>query len=365
MSTTLFDPITLRSLTIPNRIWMADMCQAGAASHGDHAGVPDDRHFAHLAARATGGTGLILSKATAVGPQYRTGPYDLGIWNDAQVEALRRITGFLKSQGTVPGIQLAAARTDVARGSWMDRKFPVGPGKRYGWAPGGAGAVPYGTGSTAVDELDTGEIGRIVAAFADAARRALDAGFQVAEIHGVHGHLVSQFLFPYGNHRTDGYGGDFAGRTRFALEVVEAVRAVWPQDLPVFFRMSSAEEPAETAGDDPESWTADDTVRLAKELQARGVDLMDAFADGSTPVAKRVRNQTDMPIAERVRNETGMPVATVGPLTSPARAQALVRSGGADAVLLGQELLRDPYWALHAASALGGKVNTPVRHHAA
>ncbi|MEU4096869.1 NADH:flavin oxidoreductase/NADH oxidase [Streptomyces sp. NPDC026673] len=353
MSTTLFEPITLRSLTVPNRIWMDAMCQAGAAPEGERAGVPDDWHFAHLAARATGGAGLILSKATAVSPENRLGPYDLGIWNDTQVEAFRRITAFLKSQGTVPGVQLAAGRGEPAGGGWVDRRFPVTPGKRYGWAPGGSGTVPFAAGSTAVEELGTEQIGRVVADFADAAGRALDAGFQVAEIHGVHGYLVNQFLSPHSNHRTDGYGGDFMGRTRFALEVVEAVRAVWPQDLPVFFRMSSADGPGESGGD-CEGWTADDTVRLAKELQARGVDLMDV-------PAPRHR----VPVAERVRDETGMPVAAVGPLTGPARAQALLRSGGADAVLLGQELLRDPYWPLHAASALGGRVNTPVLYHVA
>ncbi|MFE2538823.1 oxidoreductase [Actinacidiphila glaucinigra] len=351
MSTTLFEPVTLRSLTVPNRIWMADISHSGAAPDGDLAGVPDDGYFAHLAARATGGTGLILAKATAVGPENRLGAYDLGIWNDTQVEAFRRITGFLKSQGTVPGVQLAAGRMDPAEGGWVDRRFPVTPGKRYGWTPGGSGPVPFRTGSTAADELGTEQIGRVLADFADAARRALDAGFQVAGVHGVHGGLVNQFLFGHSNHRTDGYGGDFAGRTRFALEVVEAVRAVWPQDLPVFFRMSSADWPDESAGDDPEDWTPDDTVRLAKELQARGVDLMDVPAP---------RHRA--PVAERVRNETGMPVAAVGPLTQPAQAQALVRSGAADAVLLGQELLRDPYWPLHAATALGGRVNL-ARHH--
>ncbi|MEU0183477.1 NADH:flavin oxidoreductase/NADH oxidase [Streptomyces sp. NPDC006207] len=324
--------MTLRSLTVPNRIWMAATCQSTAPPDGEQAGVPNDGHFAHLAARATGGTGLILTEPTAVSPEGRTGPYDLGIWNDTQVEAFHRIATFLKSQGTVPGIQLAAGHRDATEGTWVDRRFPGSPGRQYGWAPAGPTAVPFGTGSTTPEQLSTEQIGRIVADFADAARRAQDAGFQVAEIHGVHGYLINQFLSPHTNRRTDGYGGEFAGRTRFALEVVDAVRAVWPQDLPVFFRTSDPDWPEEIT---------DDTLRLAKELQARGVDLMDVPTGG-----------------DLIRNQTGMPVAAVGPLTGPAQAQAIVRSGQADAVLLGQELRRDPYWALRAATSLGGKVRT-------
>ncbi|WUD71203.1 NADH:flavin oxidoreductase/NADH oxidase [Streptomyces sp. NBC_00510] len=367
MTTTLFEPFTLRSLTIPNRIWMAAMCQYSAAPDGEQAGVPNDWHFTHLAARATGGTGLIITEATAVSPEGRISPYDLGIWNDTQVEAFRRITAFLKSQGTVPGIQLAhAGRKASTERTWVDRGAPITPDTQHGWTPAGPSAVPFDTGSTTPEELSTEQIGRIVADFAAAARRALDAGFQVAEIHGAHGYLINQFLSPHSNRRTDGYGGDFAGRTRFALEVVDAVRAVWPADLPVFFRISATDWLSENADDDREGWTADDTVRLAKELQARGVDLMDVSTGGNAPNARIVAAPGyQVPFAERVRNETGMPVAAVGMITEPDQAQAIVGSGGADAVLLGRELLRDPYWARHAATALGGKVTTPVQYHRA
>lgn len=366
MSTTLFEPFTLRSLTVPNRIWMAAMCQYSAAPDGELAGVPNDWHFAHLAARAAGGTGLIITEATAVSPVGRISPYDLGIWNDTQVEAFRRITSFLKSQGTVPGIQLAhAGRKASTERTWMGGA-PLPPGERHGWTPVAPSAIPFHTGSTTPEELSIEQIDRVVTEFADAARRALDAGFQVAEIHGAHGYLINQFLSPHSNHRTDGYGGDFEGRTRFALEVVEAVRAVWPQDLPVFFRISATDWLSENADDHREGWTVDDTVRFAKELQARGVDLMDVSTGGNAPKAKiSPAPGYQVPFAERVRNETGMPVGAVGLITEPEQAQAIVASGQADAVLLGRELLRDPYWARRAASALGGKVNTPVQYHRA
>ncbi|SNT34352.1 NADH:flavin oxidoreductase/NADH oxidase [Actinacidiphila glaucinigra] len=364
MSTSLFEPFPLRSLTIPNRIWMAAMCQCSAAPDGEEAGVPNDWHFAHLAARATGGIGLIITEATAVSPQGRISPYDLGIWNDAQVEAFRRITAFLKSQGTVPGIQLAHAGGKASTERTWVGGAPIAPGEQLGWTPVAPSAVALREAATKPEELTTKQIAGIVGVFADAARRAADAGFEVVEVHAAHGYLVHQFLSPHSNRRTDGYGGDFEGRTRFALEVVDAVRAVWPQDLPVFFRISATDWLSENADDDREGWTADDTVRLAKELHARGVDLLDVSTGGIVLDAKIVDGPGyQVPFAERVRNETGMPVSAVGLITEPAQAQAIVASGKADAILLGRALLRDPYWARHAATALGGKVNIPVQYH--
>ncbi|MFF9373520.1 NADH:flavin oxidoreductase/NADH oxidase [Streptomyces griseoluteus] len=363
---TLFEPVTLRSLTVPNRIWMAAMCQYSAAPDGDQAGVPNDWHFTHLAARATGGTGLIITEATAVSPEGRISPYDLGIWNDTQAEAFRRITAFLKSQGTVPGIQLAhAGRKASTERTWVDRGAPIAPDVQHGWTPVAPTAAPFGPGSTAPEELSTDAIEAIVGQFADAARRALDAGFEVAEVHGAHGYLVHQFLSPHSNRRTDAYGGDFAGRTRFALEVVDAVRAVWPDDLPVFFRVSATDWLREN-GDDREGWTAEETVRLAKELRARGVDLLDVSTGGNVPDVKiPVGPDYQVPYAQRVREEAGLPVAAVGMITDPEQAEAIVASGKADAVLLGRELLRDPYWARHAATKLGGEVSTPDQYHRA
>lgn len=365
--TSLFAPWTLRSLTIPNRVWMAAMCQYSAAPEGDAVGAPTDWHFAHLAARAAGGTGLIITEATAVHPEGRISPYDLGIWNDTQVAAFQRITAFLRAQGTVPGIQLAhAGRKASTERTWVDRGRQITPDEPYGWTPSGPSAIPFGESSTVPRELSVSDIQEIVQQFADAAERALAAGFEVVEIHGAHGYLIHQFLSPHSNHRTDEYGGSFEGRTRFALEVVEAVRAVWPENLPVFFRISATDWLTENPEDDREGWTADETVRFAKELQARGVDLMDVSTGGIAPDAKiETGPHYQVPFAERVRKETGMPVAAVGLITEPAQAQDVIASGQADAVLLGRELLRDPYWARHAAAELGGEVPSPIQYHRA
>ncbi|MDT0467887.1 NADH:flavin oxidoreductase/NADH oxidase [Streptomyces gibsoniae] len=365
--TTLFTPYSLRSLTIPNRIWMPAMCQYSAAPEGAAVGVPTDWHFTHLAARAAGGTGLIITEATAVSPEGRITPYDLGIWNDAQVDAFRRITAFLKTQGTVAGIQLAhAGRKASTERTWTDRGRPITPEEPYGWTPVGPSGLPFDEASTTPDELTADGIRAIVQEFADAAERALEAGFEVAEVHGAHGYLIHQFLSPHSNHRTDEYGGSFEGRTRFALEVVDAVRAVWPEELPVFFRISATDWLTENPEDDREGWTGDDTVRFAKELHARGVDLLDVSTGGNVPDAKIVTGPGyQVPFADRVRNETGMPVAAVGMITESAQAQEIIASGKADAVLLARELLRNPYWARHAAQELGGEVVSPIQYHRA
>jgi 2,4-dienoyl-CoA reductase-like NADH-dependent reductase (Old Yellow Enzyme family) len=365
--TTLFAPYTLRSLTVPNRVWMAAMCQYSAAPDGSAAGVPDDWHFAHLASRAVGGTGLIITEATAVSAEGRITPYDLGIWNDTQVAAFQRITAFLKSQGTTPGIQLAhAGRKASTERTWVDGGAPIAPGSPYGWTPVGPSAVPFGEASTTPQELTTERIREIVEEFAAGARRALAAGFEVAEIHGAHGYLIHQFLSPAANRRTDAYGGSFEGRTRFALEVVDAVRAVWPDELPLFFRISATDWLTENDDDTREGWTADETVRFAKEVHARGVDLLDVSTGGIVPDARiDAAPGFQVPFAERVRNEAGMPVAAVGLITEPAQAEAIVSEGRADAVLLARALLRDPYWARHAAGELGAQVRTPDQYHRA
>jgi 2,4-dienoyl-CoA reductase-like NADH-dependent reductase (Old Yellow Enzyme family) len=365
LSVSLFEPYSLRSLNVPNRIWMAPMCQYSAAPEGEATGAPSDWHFAHLAARATGGAGLILTEATAVSPEGRISPYDLGIWNDTQVAAFRRITAFLKEQGTVPGIQLAhAGRKASTERTWVDRGRPIAVDEPYGWTPLAPSALPFVPASNTPDELTTEQIAGIVEQFTDAARRALEAGFEVVEIHGAHGYLIHQFLSPHSNHRTDAYGGTFEGRTRFALEVVEAVRAVWPADLPLFFRVSATDWLSENPKDGREGWTAEDSVRLAKELVSRGVDLMDVSTGGVAPdAAIEAGPGYQVPFAERIRSEAGMPVAAVGLITGPAQAQDILTGGRADAVLLGRELLRDPYWARRAAAELGGEVHSPVQYH--
>ncbi|MCL7376835.1 NADH:flavin oxidoreductase/NADH oxidase [Streptomyces sp. 35G-GA-8] len=355
----LFEPYTLRSLTIPNRVWMAPMCQYSADETGPDAGVANDWHFSHLAARATGGTGLILVEATAVSPEGRISPADLGIWNDTQVEAFRRITRFLASQGTVAGIQIAHAGRKASTDRPWKGGGPVGP-EAHGWEPLAPSAVPFAEGHLLPAELSVEQIKEIVGQFAAAARRAREAGFQVVEVHGAHGYLIGEFLSPHSNRRTDSYGGSFENRARFALEVVDAVRAEWPEELPLFFRISA------TDWLDEGGWTADDTVRLADELLAHGVDLLDVSSGGNAADARiPVGPGYQVPFAARVRAETRLPVAAVGLITRPEQAEKIIANGEADAVLLGRELLRDPSWARRAAGELGGRVHTPQQYHRA
>ncbi|MFD4228713.1 NADH:flavin oxidoreductase/NADH oxidase [Streptomyces sp. NPDC058545] len=358
----LFEPCTLRSLVIPNRVWMAPMCQYSAEAVGPNAGVATDWHFAHLAARAVGGTGLILTEATAVSPEGRISPADLGIWNDTQVAALRRITTFIKGQGSVAGIQLAhAGRKASTAAPWLGGG-PVGPDE-HGWQPVAPSPLPFDEGHPVPHELTVDEIHGVVDQFREAARRALDAGFEVAEVHGAHGYLVGQFLSPHSNRRTDEYGGSFDNRVRFALQVVDAVREVWPEDLPVFFRISATDWLTENDEDDREGWTVDETVRLAKELQAHGVDLLDVSSGGNAPNARITTGPGfQVPFAARVREETSLRVAAVGLITEPQQAEKIVADGQADAVLLGRELLRSPSWAQHAARELGGEVHKPAQY---
>ncbi|MFF3016844.1 NADH:flavin oxidoreductase/NADH oxidase [Streptomyces sp. NPDC057939] len=357
--TALFQPYALRSVTVPNRVWMAAMCQYSAEPAGPGAGVATDWHFAHYAARATGGTGLIIQEATAVSPGGRISPYDLGIWNDTQVEALRRITTFLKARGTVPGIQIAhAGRKASTDRPWKGGR-PVGP-EAHGWQPDAPSPVPFAEGQPVPHELTADEIRTIIGEFAAATRRALAAGYEVVEVHGAHGYLIGEFLSPHSNRRTDSYGGSFENRTRFALEVVEAVRAEWPEELPLFFRISA------TDWLEHDGWTADDTVRLAGLLQERGVDLLDVSTGGLAPgVTIPLGPGYQVPFAARVKAETSLPVAAVGLITEPEHAEKILANGEADAVLLGRELLRDPFWARRAALELGAEIPTPEPYHRA
>ncbi|MFF1378990.1 NADH:flavin oxidoreductase/NADH oxidase [Streptomyces sp. NPDC058308] len=353
----LFEPYTLRSLTIPNRVWMPPMCQYSAAPDGADAGAPQDWHFAHYAARAAGGTGLIIVEATAVSPEGRISPYDLGIWNDTQARAFRRTTDFLKSQGTVPAIQLAHA----GRKASTDRPWKGGApvtADEHGWQPVAPSPVSFDERHPVPTELTVEQIREIVGQFAEAARRALNAGFEIAELHGAHGYLIGEFLSPHSNKRTDAYGGSYENRTRFALEVVDAVRAVWPEDKPLFFRISATDW-LEEAG-----WTADDTVRFAGELKEHGIDLLDVSTGGNAAGVKiPVGPGYQVPFAARVKAETELPVAAVGLITEVEQAEKILANGEADAVLLGRELLRDPSWARHAARELGGDVHVPDQYH--
>ncbi|AKA07267.1 NADH:flavin oxidoreductase/NADH oxidase [Streptomyces noursei] len=363
----LFEPLTLRSLTVPNRLWMAPMCQYSAAPEGPAEGAPGDWHFQHLAARAAGGTGLILTEATAVSPEGRISPYDLGLWNDTQTAAFRRITDAIKAQNSVPGIQIAhAGRKASTERTWVDRGRALRPEEQYGWRPVGPSPVAFDERYTTPTELTGEQIAELVEKFAETARRALAAGFQVAEIHGAHGYLINQFLSPYSNRRTDAYGGSYENRTRLALEVVDAVRAVWPDELPVFFRISATDWLSEDASDDREGWTADETVRFAGDLREHGVDLLDTSTGGNAPDAKiAVAPGYQVPFAERVKKEAGLAVGAVGLITEARQAEKIVADGQADAVLLGRELLRSPSFAQHAARELGAATHLPQQYHRA
>ncbi|MBQ0985710.1 NADH:flavin oxidoreductase/NADH oxidase [Streptomyces sp. F63] len=356
----LFTPLTLRSLTVPNRVWMAPMCQYSAVHTGPDAGMPGDWHLTHYASRAVGGTGLILVEATAVSPEGRISPGDLGLWNDRQTEAFRRLTGLLKDQGTVPGIQLAHAGRKASTALPWKGGAPLTAGEG-GWRPLGPSPLPFDEGHPVPAELSVRQIDAVVGQFADAARRALAAGFQVAEVHGAHGYLIGEFLSPYSNRRTDAHGGSYENRTRLALRVVDAVREVWPDDLPVLFRVSATDWLAENGAGEQAGWTVDDTVRLAADLRAHGVDLLDVSSGGNAP---RVRIPTgpgyQVPFAERVRTRTGMPVGAVGEITAAHQAEEILAAGRADAVLLGRELLRDPYFARRAARELDAPLPVPV-----
>ncbi|WP_424215089.1 NADH:flavin oxidoreductase/NADH oxidase [Streptomyces sp. BI20] len=357
MTAALFAPYTLRSLTVPNRVWMAAMCQYSAAADGPLAGAVTDWHFAHYAARAVGGAGLIVQEATAVSPEGRISAHDLGLWNEEQVTAARRLTSFLTAQGAVPGVQLSHAGRKASTAVTWEGGGPITEAEG-GWATVAPSAVPYDEGQPVPHALTEEEIAGVVADFAAAARRALDAGYRVVEVHGAHGYLIGQFLSPHSNRRTDRYGGSFENRIRFAVEVVDAVRAVWPEDLPVFFRISA------TDWLDEEGWTEDDTVRLAPILREHGVDLLDVSTGGLAP---RVRIPVfpgyQVSFAARVQRETELPAAAVGLITEPAQAEKILANGEAAAVLLGRELLRDPHWARRAARELGAEIAIPNQYH--
>jgi 2,4-dienoyl-CoA reductase-like NADH-dependent reductase (Old Yellow Enzyme family) len=359
MTDSLFSPLRLRETTIPNRIGVSPMCQYSADE-----GVATDWHLVHLGSRAVGGAGLVMTEATAVSPEGRISPQDLGIWTDEQAAALERIVSFVRGQGAVPGIQLAHAGRKASKRRPWEGSTPV-PVDDGGWKVVAPSDVPwpYESGDSApVHALSPAEIEGVVDDFVAAAERALAAGFPVAEVHAAHGYLLHQFLSPATNRREDAYGGDFEGRTRLVREVTAAVREVWPDDRPVFVRVSATDWLPDRA-----SWTLDDTVELARELADIGVDLVDVSAGGLHPDQQLPDTGPgyQVPYAEHVRQETSLPVAAVGGITNPRHADALVRNGRADVTLLAREHLRDPYFANHAARDLGVDVEWPPQYRRA
>jgi 2,4-dienoyl-CoA reductase-like NADH-dependent reductase (Old Yellow Enzyme family) len=340
----LFQPLTIRGTTFAHRTWVSPMCQYSCDPVGAP-GVPNDWHLVHLGSFAAGGAALVLTEAAAVVPEGRISPQDAGLWNDEQAQAWRRIVDFLHGQGAAAGVQLAHAGRKASTHRPWDAEQGSVAAEQGGWATVGPSAVAFGDYAVPA-ALDEAGIADVVRAFADAARRAEEAGFDVVEVHAAHGYLLHQFLSPLSNHRTDGYGGDLAGRSRLLLEVVDAVRAVWPPDKPLFVRLSTTDW---VEG----GWDVDSTVELSRELAAHGVDLVDASSGGNSPDAQiPVGPGYQVPPAGRVKRETGVLVGAVGMILEPAQAEQLLVSGDADAVFLARALLADPRWVQRAAVAL-------------
>ena len=348
--THLFEPLKLRDIVLPNRIGMPPMCQYSAVD-----GVAADWHFVHYGTRAIGGAGLMIVEATAVTAEGRISPGDLGLWNDAQIAPLARIAAFARDHGSVAAIQLAHAGRKAGIGLGWAEQRSLRP-EEGGWTTVAPSAVSFGPGYDVPQELDEAGIQAVIGHFAAATERACQAGFPVVEIHAAHGYLLHQFLSPISNRRTDAWGGSFDNRTRLVREVVKTVRAGWPANLPVLIRLSATDW---VDG----GWNADETVALCHLVKDLGVDLVDVSTAGLVPTAKIPAGpgfQTEF--AERIRHETGLPVVAVGLITSPTQADHVVRSGQADMVLLGRELLRNPYWPLDAARELGQPASWPKQY---
>jgi len=337
----LFDPLTIKSITLRNRIGVSPMCM-----YSSEDGLANDWHLMHLGARAAGGAALVIAEATAVVPEGRITPGDAGLWADKHVEPLVRINRFVKQQGAVPGIQLAhAGRKASAARPWEGGAHLAD--SAGGWPTVAPSAVGFGDALTKVPHaLTIEDIVSVQTAFVAATKRALAAGYEWLELHGAHGYLAHQFLSPLSNHRTDRYGGSFEHRIRFLLETTRAVRAVWPEHLPLTVRLSCTDW---VEG----GWTINESVELARQLKAAGVDLINCSSGGAAVGAKiPVGAGYQVPFADRIRREAGIATAAVGLITDPMQADHIVRHGQADLVLLARELLRDPNWPLHAARAL-------------
>ena len=345
----LFEPIKLRDLTIRNRAWVSPMCQYSATD-----GVPGDWHFVHLGRFATGGAGLVIAEASAVRPEGRISPQDTGLYNDEQTAAWRRINEFIRAQGAAAGIQLAHAGRKASTAQPWEGGHAVAESEG-GWQPVGPTDEAFGE-LTAPRALTAAEIAELPETFAASARRADEAGFDVVELHFAHGYLAHQFYSPLVNTRTDEYGGSFENRVRLLLEITDAVRAVWPEGKPLFARLSATDW---AAG----GWTGDDSVRLARLLGQRGVDLIDTSTGGGIPHADiPVRSGYQVPFARQIRLEAEVPTGAVGLITAPEQAEEIIAAGSADAVLLARELLRDPSWPMHAADKLRGDALWPKQY---
>ena len=350
----LFSSLKLRSIALPHRIAVSPMCQYSSTD-----GFANDWHFIHLGSRAVGGAALIMTEANAVSPEGRITPQDLGIYQDDHISGLRRITSLLHQHGAYAGTQLAhAGRKASMAVPW--EKTRLIPASEGGWQPVAPSAVRFEESYGLPTELDQPAMQKIVDDFTAATIRAIDAGFDLVEIHAAHGYLLHEFLSPLSNHRTDEYGGGFENRVRFPLEIVRAARAKWPQHLPLFVRISATDWAPTSLGP---SWDLAQSVEFARLLKLEGVDLIDVSTGGNHPLQQiPVGPGYQVHHAEIIRREAGIPTAAVGMISEPAQADQILRSGQADLVLLARELLRDPYWPLHAAEALGHSIPWPVQY---
>jgi 2,4-dienoyl-CoA reductase-like NADH-dependent reductase (Old Yellow Enzyme family) len=347
----LFDPLTIRDLSLANRVVVSPMCEYSSTD-----GFVNDWHFVHLGSRAVGGAGLVLTEATAVLPEGRISPQDLGIWSDKHVEPLARVVRFIHEQGSVAGMQLAHAGRKASTYRPWEGNSAV-PESEGGWKKVVAPSALRFTDNYPMPQALTNDgIREIVAAFAAAARRACDAGFRVIEIHGAHGYLIHEFLSPLSNQRDDAYGGSFENRTRFLREIVAAVRSSWPKGAPLFVRISATDW---VDG----GWDIRQSVELARGLKELGVDLVDCSSGGTVPHAEiPVGPGYQTAFAEQIRRETGIMTGAVGMITSPVQAEHIIATGQADAVIMAREFLRDPYWPLRAARELGQPISWPVQY---
>jgi 2,4-dienoyl-CoA reductase-like NADH-dependent reductase (Old Yellow Enzyme family) len=345
----LFSPLTIRGTTFRNRIGMSPMCQYSAQE-----GYAHDWHLVHLGSRASGGAGLIMVEATAVTPEGRISPGDLGLWSDAHIEPLARIVRFVHSQGAVAGIQLAhAGRKASCDVPWRGGGY-LKTANAGGWPVVGPSALPFDDSDVIPVSLDEAGIKAIAQAFESATRRALAAGFKVIEIHSAHGYLLHEFLSPLANHRGDAYGGSLENRMRLLLQIAERLRALIPEVLPLFVRISATDW---VEG----GWDIEQSIELARRLKGLGVDLIDVSSGGTLPKARiPVAKGYQVPFARRIRDEAGIRTGAVGLITEPQHADEIITSGDANLVLLGRELLRQPYWAIQAQQALGEEPSWPI-----
>ncbi len=344
----VLSPLTIRGVSVRNRIVMSPMCQ-----YSSEDGFANDWHLVHLGSRAVGGAGLVMVEATAVTPEGRITPRDMGLWSDAQIEALARIARFVESQGAVPGIQLAhAGRKASTQPPWLGGA--VLSQQDGGWTPVGPSPIPFVDGNPPPRELDHAGIDEIVAAFESATRRALAAGFKVIELHSAHGYLLHEFLSPISNQREDEYGGSLENRMRLPLRAAERIRAAVPHDLPVFVRISATDW---VEG----GWDIDQSVAFARHAKMLGVDLIDVSSGALTPKARiPIAKGYQVPFARRIREESGIMTGAVGLITEPMHATEIITGGDADLVFIGRELLREPYWALTVQHELGQEPAWPT-----